>query len=193
MKLSCRCGQVQGEIAPHRAYARATCYCRDCRAYARWLGGEGLMDAAGGADIVPMAPDGLRFTRGAEHLACMSLSPRGLLRWYAACCRTPLGNTPNDPKLFYLGVPVQCIAEPEETVDAAFGPAHRIVLNTESATGPVKSTPLAFAVGGFHIFRHILAAKLRGRHNRTFFDDSGEPIRKPAVLDKAQREALTDG
>lgn len=193
MKLSCRCGQVQGEIDPRRAYTRATCYCRDCRAYARWLGGEGLMDAAGGADIVPMAPDGLRFTRGAEHLACMSLSPRGLLRWYAACCRTPLGNTPNDQKLFYLGVPVQCIAEPSETVDAAFGPAHRIVLNTESATGPVKSTPLAFAVGGFHIFRHILAARLRGRRNRTFFDDSGEPIRKPAVLDKAQREALTDG
>ena len=71
MKLACRCGEVQGEIDPRRAYARATCYCRDCRAFACWLGGDGLLDAAGGTDIVAMSPDGLRFTRGFDKVACL--------------------------------------------------------------------------------------------------------------------------
>lgn len=190
MKLSCRCGQVQGEIDPRRAYTRATCYCRDCRAYARWLGGDGLLDAAGGTDIVPMAPDGLRFTRGTEHLACMSLGPRGLLRWYAGCCRTPLGNTPRDPRLFYLGVPVPAIAEPADAVEVAFGPESRVTLNTESATGQVARTRLALLGGTLRIFANLFAARLRGRRNALLFDAAGAPLRQPLVLDKAQRDTL---
>lgn len=193
MKLSCRCGQVQGELDPRRAYARVTCYCRDCRAYARWLGGEGLLDAAGGTDIVAMGPDGLRFTRGMDKLACMSLSPRGLLRWYAACCRTPLGNTPRNPTMFYLGVPTQGIAEPAETVDAVFGPCHRIVLETQSATGAVKPTRLALFGGTLRIFAGLIGARLRGRRNALLFDaGEGRPIREPEVLSLEQRKKLEE-
>lgn len=179
MEITCRCGQVRGELDPQRAYTRATCYCGDCRAFARWLGGEGVLDAAGGTDIVPMAPDGLRFTRGFDQVACMSLSPRGVLRWYASCCRTPLGNCGRDAALFYLGVPVVAMAEPAASVDAAFGPAHRIVLNTGSATAPVKATPLAFLAGGLRIFAGVLGGKLRRRRNRLFFDAQGQPVRVP--------------
>lgn len=100
MKLACRCGQVEGRIDPRRTHARTSCYCRDCRAFARWLGGVELLDAGGGTDILAMAPDGLRITRGFEKMACMSLGTRGLLRWYASCCRTPLGNVPRDPKVY---------------------------------------------------------------------------------------------
>ena len=37
LSLRCECGQVQGRVDAGPAYTRATCYCRDCRAYARWL------------------------------------------------------------------------------------------------------------------------------------------------------------
>ena len=56
IQVRCRCGTVQGEVDPARPYARVTCYCRDCRAYAQWLGAPGLLDAAGGTDIVATAP-----------------------------------------------------------------------------------------------------------------------------------------
>ena len=118
MKLACRCGQVEGQIDPRRVHARASCYCRDCRAFARWLGSAGLLDSAGGTDILAMAPDALQITRGFEKMACMSLGPRGLLRWYASCCRTPLGNVLRDPKLYYLGVPVPAIAAPADAIEA---------------------------------------------------------------------------
>lgn len=191
MKLACRCGQVEGRIDPRRAHARASCYCRDCRAFARWLGGAGLLDVAGGSDILAMAPDGLQITRGFEKMACMSLGPRGLLRWYASCCRTPLGNVPRDPKLYYLGVPVAAIAEPADAIEAAFGPVGRVAVNTASATAAVASSRLARLAGTLRIVAGLLAARLRGRRNTLLFDADGLPLREPLVLDRAQREALS--
>lgn len=179
--LRCRCGEVRGELDPAGAYTRATCYCRDCQAYARWLGHPGMLDAHGGTDVVPMAPSAVRLTRGQELVACMSLSRKGLLRWFAACCRTPLGNTPRDPRVHYVGMLPACFDAPPAAVDAAFGPAARIVLNTGSATGQVRATPLAFAWGGLRIFAGIMGARLRGRLASPFFDDSGRPIREPQL------------
>ena len=190
MKQACRCGQVQGEVDPRRAYGRATCYCRDCRAFARWLGGDGLLDPAGGTDIVAMAPDGLRFTRGFDRVSCMSLGPRGLLRWYASCCRTPLGNIPRDPTLYYLGVPVPALADPVDAVDAAYGRPGRIAVNTASATRKVASSGVARFVGTLRIIANVLGARLRGRRNAVLFDAEGLPLREPMVLNKAERDAL---
>lgn len=177
--LRCRCGQVRGELDPARAYVRATCHCKDCQAYARWLGTPGVMDAAGGTDVVATAPRWLRFTAGEDQIACMSLSERGIYRWYAACCRTPLGNTAHSPKVHYVGIPTVCMAG--GAVDAAFGPAGRCLINTESATAPVRATPLAFALGGLRIAMGILGARLRGDRRSPFFDEAGRPLRMPLV------------
>ena len=46
--LRCRCGQVQGVIGTGNTYVRATCYCKDCRAFAQWLGAGAVVDAAFG-------------------------------------------------------------------------------------------------------------------------------------------------
>lgn len=175
--LHCRCHQVQGELATALTYVRATCYCKSCQAYARWLGTPGLMDAAGGTDVIATRPTNLRFTAGEEHIACMSLSERGIYRWYAACCRTPLGNTARTPAVHYVGVPTVCLGNTGGAVDAAFGPAGRCVLNTDSATVPVRATPLAFALGGLRIAMGILGARLRRDRRSPFFGEAGNPIR----------------
>lgn len=189
--MRCRCGQVQGEVDTDRTYARATCYCKDCHAYARFLGTPGITDAHGGSDILAMAPAGVRFASGSDQIACMSLSEKGILRWYAACCRTPLGNTPRDAKLPYVGMSTACFAATQGAVDAAFGPRDRIVLNAGSANGQVGRTPLTFVTGGLRILANIIVRRLRGEGGAPFFDvSSGQPIRTPEVLTAAQREAL---
>lgn len=193
-ELRCRCGQLRGEVDLARAYARATCHCRDCQAFARFLGQPGVLDSSGGTDIVAAAPDAVRITAGAEHLAAMSMSPRGLLRWYAACCRTPLANTPRDPKVYYSGVVVACLAGAPGAVDAALGPRDRIAVNTGSATAPVKSAPLRFLSGGLRIFGSVAVARLRGRRSGApFFDEEGRPGRDPEVIDRERRAALQRG
>lgn len=188
--LRCRCGTVKGELDARRAYTRATCYCKDCRAYARFLGVPGVLDAAGGTDVVPTAPAAVRFTEGAGQVVCMSLSPKGTLRWYAACCRTPLGNTPRDARLPYVGMVTACFAAPAETVDAAFGPRDRIVLNTASATAPVRATPLGFAMGGLRILLGIIGARLRRERASPFFDADGRALREPEVISRETRALL---
>jgi hypothetical protein len=190
MQLRCRCGAVKGEMDTSRAYARATCYCKDCRAFARFLGQPGVLDASGGTDIVATAPAAVRFTAGSEHVACMSLSPKGLLRWYASCCRTPLGNTPRDAKLLYAGMVTACFDAAPQAVDAAFGPRDRIVLNTGSATAAVRATPLAFLVGGLRILAGLIGARLRRESTSPFFDASGRPLREPEVVSREMRAEL---
>lgn len=188
LSLRCRCGQVQGEVGTADTYVRASCYCKDCRDYAQWLGTPGLLDDAGGVDIVAMAPSQLRFTAGEANIACMTLTPRGIYRWYAACCRTPLGNTPREPAVHYVGLSTDCL-EPV-AADAAFGPARRCVINTGSATAPVRTTRVAFVLGGLRILAGIVGAKLRGRRESPFFDPAtGRPIRAPVATSRGSRSS----
>ena len=180
--LRCRCGRVQGELGTRGTYTRATCYCNDCRAYARWLGVPGLLDEAGGVDVVAMAPSQVRFTVGADQVACMSWSERGIHRWYAACCRTPLGNTPRDPRVHYVGMSTACMAATGPTVDAAFGQPRRCLVSTTSATAPVRKRPLSTAWGILRVALGLAAARLRGHRAAPFLDADGRPIRTPDIV-----------
>lgn len=190
MPLRCHCGAVRGEMDTERAYARATCYCKDCRAFARFLGVQGVLDASGGTDIVPVAPAAVRITAGGEHVVCMSLSPKGLLRWYAACCRTPLANTPREPKLPYVGMVSACFDARPQVVDAAFRPRDRMVVNAQSATTPVKSTPMHLVMGSLRILMGVLGVKLRRERTWPFFDANGHPLREPDVVSRERRAEL---
>lgn len=190
--LRCHCGTVQAALAEPQRAARAVCYCRDCQAFARFLGQTArTLNPYGGTDIVATSPHRLRFTRGVEALRCMSLSEKGLLRWYAGCCNTPLANTPRDPALPYVGIVHDCLPESAAARDAAFGPA-RIALNTASATGPVAATRFATVAGVLKIMRNVLAARLSGKYrDNPFFErDSGRPVVAPDVLTPSQRRSL---
>ena len=56
--IRCQCGKVRGDVDLSRAYTRATCYCKDCQAFARYLKRPDMVDRCGGTDIVPMSPGG---------------------------------------------------------------------------------------------------------------------------------------
>ncbi|HZY18556.1 MAG TPA: DUF6151 family protein [Ramlibacter sp.] len=190
--LRCRCGTLQGHVATPGMAGRALCYCKDCQAFARFLGRQGdVLDPHGGTEIIPLLPEHVRITAGADQLACMSLGPRGLLRWYAACCRTPIGNTTRDIRMAYVGVIRACLPGDEAGLARSFGPL-RIRLNTASALGQVPPTRLATGVALVRIMRAVLAARLRGRYRDTpFFDPAtGTPVRAPQVLGLAERQAL---
>lgn len=191
MTVRCRCAQVRGAARTERAYTRATCYCRDCRAYARFLGAD-VLDAHGGTDIVPLAPSGLRLIAGLEALACVSLGPRGLLRWYAACCRTPIANTPRQAQTPYVGLFGAAFDVPPAALDDAFGPRGALVIHAGSASGDVAPTRWRFVIGGLRIAAGMTGARLRGEPPAPFFDESGRPIRHVRELTRAERDALGD-
>ena len=59
---------------------------------------------ARGTEIFQTTPSQIVLSQGAEHLRCLRLSAKGLLRWYAGCCRLPLVNTIASAQLPFAGV-----------------------------------------------------------------------------------------
>ena len=114
--LRCRCGTLKGYVSHPEKVTRGVCYCRDCQAFAHFLGTTGdILDEMGGTDVVATLPKYVTFTQGVDALACMSLTETGMLRWYASCCNTPIGNTPRDFKVSHVGLIHTCLEDPPRT------------------------------------------------------------------------------
>lgn len=191
LNLRCRCGKLRGQVDTSRVASRAVCYCKDCQAYGHFLGTD-VLDSAGGTEVAATLPAAVRFEAGLENLACMSLSPKGIYRWYASCCRTPIGNTPREQTTAYVGLVRDCLDAPDEEFDRELG-AVRCRVNTKSAAAPVSSSALGtvWAVG--KIGAMIMKARLTGgyRDNPFFDGKTGEPVKPVQVLSLEERKALT--
>ena len=191
--LRCRCGKLQGQVDRPGMALRGRCYCKDCQAFARFLGrADSLLDEHAGTSIVAIRPSQLHLTQGLDALACMSLSDHGILRWYASCCNTPVGNTPRDARTHYLGLIESCLAGGPQAVEQSFGPV-RIVLNTDAAVGQVKATGVASNVVNLaRLMRSMLGARLSGawKRNPLFDPATRTPVVPPRVLTPDERERL---
>lgn len=191
ISLRCRCGKLRGTVDSRRVAARAVCYCRDCQAYGHFLG-TGVLDAAGGTEVAASLPSAVRFEAGLEHLACMSLSPKRLYRWYASCCRTPIGNTPRDPRTAYVGLARACLDLPDDALDRELGRVTARV-QTATATRKVDTSALGTASVVVKVGAMLLKARLGGgyRDNPFFRPGLAGPIKAPQVLSLEERKALT--
>jgi hypothetical protein len=182
--LRCQCGAVQGTIANPRSSNHAVCYCRDCQAFAHYLGKPNeILDARGGSDIVQTQPKNLTFTQGLEQLACIRLTPKGLLRWYSRCCRTPIGNTLATPKLSFIGLLHSCLAEDTASVERSFGPVMAWV-NTASARGEPAPRTEGLGRSVWWFLRTALRARVTGdyRQNPLFHRNTGAAVVLPYTL-----------
>ena len=189
VELRCRCGDVTGHVenAARDTTNRVVCYCDDCQAYAHHLGRADLLDAHGGSDVIQVAPASLRFVVGTDRIAGVRLTPKGLYRWYAACCKTPLGNTLG-PAIPFVGIVAQAFGSPDEV----FGPpAGRIYGKFAVGAAPPGSTRLDFRLLGRALGK-VAGWKLRGQTwPHPFFDRATRaPIYAITVLSHAEREAL---
>jgi hypothetical protein len=187
--IRCQCGAFRGEVGSGASVIHAVCYCKDCRAYAIHLGKpDRVLDAMGGTEVVATQARHVSFTHGAGDLACLSLGPKGVLRWYARCCHTPIANTPRDWRLPYVGFVHSSLAKPLET---SFPPVQMHV-NTRSAKGkpPAMIGSEALALLGF--LPRLIAGRLTGSYRRTpFFSGNGVPVVSVQLLTPAERELAT--
>jgi hypothetical protein len=190
--LSCECGTVKGLLQVRGLAVHGACYCRDCQAFARFLGRpERMLNDKGGTEVIGTLPARLRFTSGQERLACITLTPRGPLRWYAECCRTAICNSSRAPKNPFVTIHCRALAAAPAEVDRAFGP-NSFALAAQAATAPVAKSRRGFLLAMPKILWNIAYAKLSGawRINPLFRPGTDQPIRAPQALSKDERYAL---
>lgn len=195
VELRCRCGNVRGRVTDASATTvnRVVCYCDDCQAFLHHLGRADLLDAHGGTDIVQVAPSSLTFHCGAEYIAGLRLSPKGLYRWYASCCKTPLGNTLG-PAIPFVGIVAQAFDGGNDGcgADDHFGPPIGAIMGKYAVgAAPEGSTRLNLRLLA-RALRKILGWRLTGRTwPHPFFDRATRaPRYLLTTLELAERDAL---
>lgn len=193
LELKCQCGNVEASadnIAPNTGN-HVKCYCHDCQAFANHLIRTArselnpILDEVGGTEIYQTAPWNITFHKGLEHVQCLRLTPKGLNRWYAKCCNTPIGNTIN-ADLPFVGIIHNFIVK-DTQASSCLGPIvghHKL----EHASGQVPpniekmAMPLLVTLKVFwRIFKWKAIKK--GKLN-PFFNDEGRTICKPVIISK---------
>lgn len=192
-ELRCRCGEVRGRLrgASPETVNRVVCHCDDCQAYVHYLGRADLLDAHGGTDIVQVAPAALELSGAVERIVGVRLTPKGLYRWYADCCKTPLGNTVG-PAVPFVGIVAQAFEGEATGPDALFGrPVGGILGKYALGAPPAGSTGLNVRLFARAI-RMILGWKLGGKTwPHPFFERTTRaPRRTLTTLSRAERDAL---
>jgi len=191
IELRCRCGEVHGIVTnvSARSVNRVICYCDDCQAYAHQLGRADLLNDKGGSDIVQVAPSAVSFTKGQDRIAGLRLTPKGLYRWHARCCNTPVGNTLS-PAVPFVGIPVQSFDAPRP--DDVFGPPMGSILG-KYAIGepPAGSTGFNLSLMLRAIGR-VIGWRLRGKTwpHPFFARETRAPVYPLTVVSAERREAL---
>jgi hypothetical protein len=177
--------------ASPRTVNRVVCYCDDCQAYLHHLGRTDLLDPHGGTDVVQVAPASLTFERGADRIVGLRLSPKGLYRWYASCCKTPLGNTLG-PAIPFVGIVATAFEGPDGGPDDFFGkPLGGIQGKYAVGAPPGDSAKLNLGLI-VRAVKMVLGWRLRRKvWPHPFFDRrTRQPSRPLTVLSRTERESL---
>jgi Family of unknown function (DUF6151) len=197
VQLSCRCAKVQGlirDVTPNTCN-HAVCLCDDCQLYGAFLGVEGLLDANGGTEITQVGHNQVQITAGREHVACVRLYNKGLHRWYAQCCRTPLANTLG-PKSLFAGVVNACVKGPTNGASLidALGPIReRVQGKFGKGELPPGTQRTVSASMMFRVVRHLLHWGTTRAYRQSTFFEANVPFVAPQVLTKGERTALKPG
>lgn len=184
--LRCNCGKLKGTVDRTKDINRCVCYCADCQAFARFLKREpDILDESGGTSIIQTIPKHVTFLEGTENLACIRLTENGLLRWYAACCNTPIGNTAPNFKLSFIGLIHNCLSAEQVSLDDAFG-SIRMHVSTQAAIGEPKPKSMGVLAGTLRVMGMVARSRLDGSYKQTpFFDPAtGVPIVTPKVVNQ---------
>lgn len=193
--IECQCGNLKGSLGSVKHYIHCVCYCTDCQAFPRFLGRENeALDDAGGTELIQTTPDNVTFTEGSDNLACLRLTSKGLMRWYASCCNTPIANTPSNYNMPFVGLVHTCLRTVSGTsgslgssLNEAFGPV-RMQVFTKSALGEPKPSSQGLLGCGAQAAGLITKARLDGSYKHTpfFHGQSGKCVVTPKILSEQE-------
>ncbi|MEM7360560.1 MAG: DUF6151 family protein [Pseudomonadota bacterium] len=182
--LMCNCGQVKGTARLEQGEVgnNVVCFCEDCQSFAYYLERQdSILDAHGGTEIHQLPSAFVKLTHGQEQVRCMRLSEKGLYRWYAGCCNTPLANTASAGMPF-VGL-IHNFKKSENRTDDS--PEIHGYVYTKYAKGELPDSVAStskFSILVRILFK-LLVWRARGyQKENPFFNSEGEPVCDPIVI-----------
>lgn len=189
--LKCSCGAITGKainIRPGKL-GRVVCCCGSCQEFARFLEQEEqTLDKFGGTELVQLSQAQVVIENGKENLKSLRVTPKGIIRWYAGCCNTPIANTVN-ASMPFAGVLHNFINTTSDK-DSLFGPITHYVQCQDCTSEPDYPNPAAkFPLDvTLKIIGRMIIWKVRGLHKPSvFFNDDGNPVSSPKLIDRIDR------
>ena len=185
MRIQCDCGSFQADLTgfPRNSPGRLACYCNDCQAYLEKLGRKDLLDAYGGTEVIPVYPSEFVIASGKEHLRCNRLSRKGLNRWSATCCNSPIANTKaNFP---WVGILHNAYRAADPQALDRLGPVRsRIMGKYAKGKPPFEIAERINFKAMMSVLPFLLKGKLFGKSkpNPFFKEDGTTPISEPKLL-----------
>ena len=192
--IECQCGKLSGTADPRYAKGyRAICLCDDCQAYAHHLGqASNVLDINGGTDVFPINPAELKIIQGLENLKCLRLAPKGIFRWYAGCCNTPIANSA--AAIPYIGMVHTILKKTNNSneLEKHFGPPTNRIQGKFGIkplpAGTLDKVSPAFMLRALKL---MLLVYLRGLTKPSpFLDTDGKPLIEPYILTTDERKRL---
>ena len=190
LPFACECGTVSGTLTVGAEGDHLICHCSDCQNLARYLGHARVLDAQGGTALYQSRCARMKIRSGRDRLACVHLTDKPTLRWYAGCCRTPLFNTLGTGKLPFITV--QLAACDPAARARLLGPP-RGHLFTQDAIGDASGLrKMSTASLMARFFVRTISDILSGdRRRAALFDpETLEPIASPYRLTAEERQGL---
>lgn len=188
LPLSCQCGTIKGEalsITPQLG-TRLICYCEDCQNFIRHLNQtEAVLDQNHGTEIYQLPIAQVKITQGKAQLRCLRLSEKGPIRWYAECCKTPIGNTVSaDIPLIGL---IHSFYQNAKPIENKAGPIRGYFF--KKSAHKFNKIPLLATI---RIITKVIGWRIK-KLNRPndFFTESGQPLSSPIrinIVKKTQTE-----
>ncbi len=197
--VRCSCGTLRGFVRDVSGRGkRLVCYCDDCQSFAHFLGrADEVLDAHGGTDVFLTTLAHLEINEGEDQVACVRLTANGKLRWYSACCKTPIANTMSSPRSPFISVIHSCMDHTADVHarDKVLGPI-RTRVQGRFAKGDLSNLDAhpRIPMSMFPLVVQLLIAKLRGEYSPSpFFDDATGKFRVvPRVLSDAELRHVTN-
>ena len=179
-EISCACGETAWTIKDNRNGRHLMCYCADCQSFPRHLGQEDRHLDKDGTRIFQTHPGNVEFTKGAENLALLRLSPKGTFRWYAKCCNTPIANTMSSTHLPFAGMVL-----PKDHPDFGRVQTRFFTKYTDEKVKDESVLPAMLSM----LARAAVIRITGGERKAPFFTPDDQPVAKPTVLTLEERNA----
>lgn len=193
LSFACDCGTVTGTVlgvGPDQG-DHVVCHCSDCQNLTHHLGHAGrVLDAHGGTSLYQTRCARMRIDTGRDRLACVHLTDKPTLRWYAACCGMPLFNSYANGKIPY--VTIQLAACDPVMRHRLAGPprGHLFTADGIGDTGALPQMSMGTLMRRF--FPRMIRDIVSGDRRRSALFDAKtlEPVAKPHRLTAEEMLAL---